>query len=48
MLLLLIIIGIILFILWTMLRCASIYDEIEENYKKNNSENNINLQVTKK
>lgn len=39
MLLLIIIILILLFIIWVMLKCASIYDEIEETriekYKKN-------------
>lgn len=39
MILLGIFIAIILFILWTMLKCASIYDEAEENnFKKNQEE----------
>lgn len=38
MLLLGIFITIILFILWTILRCASIYDEIEEKKYQENQE----------
>jgi len=34
MLLIPIVVLILLFVLWTMLKCASIYDEIEENSKK--------------